>query len=117
MSYGPTEKSKPDNTFVLELSTDPELILFIANMHQLLDIDALGMNTRHSPRVEHASTPRQYIQFLLQSVTMTILSPVHTVLTAVGNQTRMLVGWLILNVPVNICFSHVETEPPLPGYY
>ena len=24
---------------------------------------------------------------------------------------------LRLNVPVNIFFSHVRTEPPLPGYY
>ena len=24
---------------------------------------------------------------------------------------------LMLNVPVNIFFSHVGTEPPLPGYY
>ena len=33
-----------------------------------------------------------------------------------------LVGWLILNVPVYnfsvmLFFSHVGTEPPLPGYY
>ena len=28
-----------------------------------------------------------------------------------------LVGWLVLNVPVNKFFCHVWTEPPLSGYY
>ena len=33
-------------------------------------------------------------------------------------KTRMLVGWLIDSQrPGKQCFSHVGTEPPLPGYY
>ena len=39
-----SEKSKPDNTFVFELCTDPELILFIANKHQLQDLDVFCTN-------------------------------------------------------------------------
>ena len=30
---------------------------------------------------------------------------------------RKFLFWLLFNVPVNLFLSHVETEPPIPGYY